>query len=113
MQMLSFEENGSIFCEWCLPQTSVHSEEALQRAQWPGGAGWPPMDGVMTDGYGQRFGERLRVESARAMFTPLLRSVTAISALRAASPIKVISRAFSSGSLSRRLASGAQGIASE
>ena len=52
MQMLNFEENGSIFCEWCLPQTSVHSEETLQRAQWPGGAGWPPMDGVMTEGYG-------------------------------------------------------------
>jgi hypothetical protein len=39
MQMLNFEENGSIFCEWCLPQTSVRSEETLQRAQWRGGAG--------------------------------------------------------------------------
>jgi AraC-like DNA-binding protein len=69
MQMLNFEENGSIFCEWYLPQTSAHSEETLQRAQWPGEAGWPPMAGVMIEGDGQRFGERLRVENARAMFT--------------------------------------------
>ena len=67
--MLNFEENGSIFCEWYLPQTSAHSEETLQRAQWPGEAGWPPMAGVMIEGDGQRFGERLRVENARAMFT--------------------------------------------
>jgi hypothetical protein len=39
MQMLNFEENGSIFCELCLPQTSVRSKETLQRAQWRGGAG--------------------------------------------------------------------------
>ncbi len=25
MQMLNFEENGSIICELCLPQTSVRS----------------------------------------------------------------------------------------
>jgi hypothetical protein len=31
IQMLNFEENGSIFCEWRLPQTSARSEETLQR----------------------------------------------------------------------------------
>jgi hypothetical protein len=39
MQMLNFEENGSIFYEWYRPQTSAHSEETLQRAQWSGEAG--------------------------------------------------------------------------
>lgn len=34
------------------------------------------MDGVMIEGYGQRFGERLRVQNARAMITRVLRSVT-------------------------------------
>ena len=32
------------------------------------------MDGVMTEGYGQRFGERLRVENAPAMVTRALRN---------------------------------------
>ncbi len=34
----------------------------------------PPMDGAMTEGYGQRFGERLRVENAPAMVTRALRN---------------------------------------
>jgi hypothetical protein len=53
------------------------------------------MDGVMTEGDGQRFGERLRVENARAMITRVLRAVAGLSALHGASPIIVISRACS------------------
>jgi hypothetical protein len=95
MQMLNFEGNSSIFCDWCLPQTSVRSEETLQHAQWRGGARWPPMDAVMTEGYGRRVGERLRIETV----TRVLRSMTAILSLRAASPLQVISSACSTGSL--------------
>jgi hypothetical protein len=73
----------------------------------------PPMDGVMPEGYEQRFGERLRVENAHAMVTRVLSSASccprkscAMAGCRypmwpqsAASPIKVISRACSTGSL--------------
>ena len=57
------------------------------------------MEGVMAERYGQRVGERLRVENARAMVTRVLRSATTISAFRTASPIEVISHACSTGSL--------------
>jgi hypothetical protein len=45
------------------------------------------MDGVMTEGYGQRFGERLRVENARAMVTRVLRNADiAVTEIRCDNP---------------------------
>ncbi|MDB5608767.1 MAG: hypothetical protein JWP25_5667 [Bradyrhizobium sp.] len=45
------------------------------------------MDGVMNEGYGQRFGERLRVENARAMVTRVLRNADmAVTEIRCDNP---------------------------
>jgi hypothetical protein len=53
------------------------------------------MDGVMIEGYGQRFGERLRVQNAPRDDYPGIALCDGLSALHGASPIIVISRACS------------------
>jgi AraC family transcriptional regulator len=53
------------------------------------------MDGVMTEGYGQRFGERLRVENAPAMVTRALRNADmAVTEVRCDNPPLEMSGAF-------------------
>jgi AraC family transcriptional regulator len=53
------------------------------------------MDGVMTEGYGQRFGERLRVENARAMVARVLRNADmAVTEIRCDNPPLELTGAF-------------------
>jgi AraC family transcriptional regulator len=62
-------------------------------------AGWkqdePSMDGAMIEGYGQRVGERLRVENARAMVTRVLRNADiAVTEIRRDNPPLELTGAF-------------------
>jgi AraC family transcriptional regulator len=55
----------------------------------------PPMDAVMTEGYGQRFGERLRVENAPAIVTRALRNADmAVTEVRCDNPPLEMTGAF-------------------
>src|SRR4029077_4954564 len=76
---------------------SVCSEETLQRGNGGGEHDEPPMGGVMTEGYGQRFGERLRVENAPAMVTRALRNADmAVTEVRCDNPpLEMTSARFS------------------
>src|SRR6478672_10376901 len=54
-----------------------------------------PMDGLMTAGYGQRFGERLRVENAPAIVTRALRNADiAVTEVRCDNPPSEMSGSF-------------------
>jgi AraC family transcriptional regulator len=89
------KKTAPFFCELCLPQTSVCSEETLQRELGGVEHDKPPMDGVMTEGYGQRFGERLRVENAPAMVTRALRNADmAVTEIRCDNPPLEMTGAF-------------------
>ena len=55
----------------------------------------PPMDRVMTEGYGRRFGERLRVKNAPAMVTRALRNADiAVTEIRCDNPPLEMTGAF-------------------
>jgi AraC-like DNA-binding protein len=66
MQMLSFEENGSIFANCAYLKLACAAGKRYSARNGGVEQDEPPMDGVMTEGYGQRFGERLRVEKELA-----------------------------------------------
>jgi hypothetical protein len=77
------------FCELCLPQTSVCSGETLHRehGERDGARRNPQLDRVMSDAYGHRLGERLRVENAPAIVSRALRTADiAVTEIRCDNP---------------------------
>jgi AraC-like DNA-binding protein len=95
MQMLSFEENGSIFANCAYLKLACAAGKRYSARNGGVERDEPPMDGVMTEGYGQRFGERLRVENAPAMVTRVLRNADmAVTEIRCDNPPLEMTGAF-------------------
>jgi AraC family transcriptional regulator len=98
-ELVQFDRNlekAAPFCELCLLQTSVCSEEALHREHAERVEDdEPPMERVMTEAYGQRLGERARVENAPAIVTRALRNADmAVTEIRCDNPRPGMSGSF-------------------